>query len=83
MTELYEKGLRLKEQTEQLKKFSRDLKILSDNVLTLTKETEVLSAKTKLHDQMGAGIIAMRQILQQEQVSQEAADSLLLFQKAK
>ena len=82
VTELYEKGLRLKEQTEQLKKFSRDLKILSDNVLTLTKETEVLSAKTKLHDQMGAGIIAMRQILQQEQVSQEAADSLLLFQKA-
>ena len=82
VTELYEKGLRLKEQTEQLRKFSRDLKVLSDNVRTLTKETEVLSAKTRLHDQMGAGIIAMRQILQQEQVSQEAADSLLLFQKA-
>ncbi len=82
VTELYEKGLRLKEQTQQLRKFSRDLKVLSDNVRTLTKETEVLSAKTRLHDQMGAGIIAMRQILQQEQVSQEAADSLLLFQKA-
>ncbi len=47
VTELYEKGLRLKEQTEQLKKFSRDLKILSDNVLTLTKETEVLSDKNQ------------------------------------
>lgn len=82
VTELYEKGQKLREQTAQLKKFSRDLKVLSDNVLTLTKEAEVLSAKTRLHDQMGAGIIAMRQILQQDQVSREAADSLLLFQKA-
>ena len=82
VTELYEKGQKLKEQTKQLEKFARDLKILSDNVLALTKETEILSAKTKLHDQMGAGIIAMRQIIRQEQVSQEAADSLQLFQKA-
>lgn len=80
VTELYEKGLKLKEQTKQLETFARDLKILSDNVLTLTKETEVLSAKTKLHDQMGAGLIAVRQILRQEQ--EEAADSLCLFQKA-
>lgn len=82
VTELYEEGQKLKEQTKQLEKFARDLKILSDNVLALTKETEILSAKTKLHDQMGAGIIAMRQIIRQEQVSQEAADSLQLFQKA-
>lgn len=82
VTELYEKSLKLKEQTKQLEKFARDLKILSDNVLALTKETEILSAKTKLHDQMGAGITAMRQILRQEQISQETADSLLLFQKA-
>lgn len=82
VTELYEKGLKLKGQTKQLERFACDLKVLSDNVLTLTKETEVLSAKTKLHDQMGAGIIAIRQILRQGQVSQEAAESIRLFQKA-
>lgn len=82
VTELYEKSLKLKEQTKQLERFACDLKVLSDNVLTLTKETEVLSAKTKLHDQMGAGIIAIRQILRQGQVSQEAAESIRLFQKA-
>ena len=82
VTELYEKGLKLKEQTKQLERFACDLKVLSDNVLTLTKETEVLSAKTKLHDQMGAGIIAIRQILRQDYVSQEAAESIRLFQKA-
>lgn len=37
VTELYEKGQKLKEQTKQLEKFARDLKILSDNVLALNK----------------------------------------------
>lgn len=82
VTELYEKGQKLKEQTRQLEAFSRDLKALSDNALTLARETEVLSAKTKLHDQMGAGITAMRQILLQEQAPPDAGESLRLFQKA-
>ena len=40
VTELYEKNLKLKEQTIQLEKISRDLKVLSDNVSTMTKEKE-------------------------------------------
>ena len=82
VTELYEKNLKIKEQTAQLKKISRDLKILSDNVLAMTKEKELLAAKTRLHDRMSAGIIAMRQILQQEKMTEETADAVRLFQKA-
>ena len=82
VTELYEKNLKLKEQTKQLEKISRDLRLLSDNVLTLTKEKELLAAKTRLHDQMSAGIIAMRRILQQEQMTEETAGAVRLFQKA-
>lgn len=82
VTELYKKNLKLKEQTRQLEKISRDLKILSDNVSTMTKEKELLAAKTRLHDQMSAGIIAMRRILQQEQTTEETADAVRLFQKA-
>ena len=82
VTELYKKNLKLKEQTGQLEKISRDLKILSDNVSTMTKEKELLAAKTRLHDQMSAGIIAMRRILQQEQMTEETADAVRLFQKA-
>ncbi|MGN1132624.1 MAG: sensor histidine kinase, partial [Ruminococcus sp.] len=70
------------EQTEQLKKISRDLKVLSDNVSTMTKEKELLTAKTRLHDRMSAGIIAMRRILQQDQTTEEAVDAVSLFQKA-
>ena len=82
VTELYEKHLKLKEQTRQLEKISRDLKVLSDNVITMTKEKELLSAKTRLHDQMSAGIIAIRQILQQEKMTEETAGAVRMFQKA-
>lgn len=82
VTELYEKNLKLKEQTVQLKKISRNLKVLSDNVLTMTKEKELLAAKTRLHDRMSAGIIAIRQILKQEQTTEETSDAVSLFQKS-
>lgn len=82
VTALYEKGLKLKEQTKKLESFALDLKTLSDNVQTLTKESEILAAKTKLHDQMGAGIVAIRQLLRQDPPPQDAEESLRLFQKA-
>ena len=50
---------------EKLPEISRELRYLSDNVLILTREREVLAAKTKLHDQMGAGLTAIRQNLLQ------------------
>ena len=81
MTELYHKKLELKEQIKQLNAISRELKRLSDNVLILTREKEVLSAKTKLHDYMGAGLIAMRQILRHNQ-TEEAANAIELLRQA-
>ena len=82
VTELYEKNLKLKEQTVQLEKISRDLKVLSDNVSTMTKEKELLTAKTRLHDRMSSGILAMRKILQHEQATEKIVDAVNLFQKA-
>lgn len=81
MTELYHKKLEMKEQIKQLNAISRELKLLSDNVLILTREKEVLSAKTKLHDYMGAGLIAMRQILRHNQ-TEEAANAIELLRQA-
>lgn len=82
VTELYEKNLELQQQTKQLKKISHDLKQLSDNVHKLTKERGVLAAKTKLHDQMGAGLIAIRQILRQNTTSKENANAVTQFRRA-
>ena len=63
LTEQYDRELELKKQTKELKEISRKLKRLSDNALILTREKEVLAAKTKLHDQMGAGLTAVRRVL--------------------
>ena len=81
ITELYHKNLELKAQIKRLNAISRELKWLSDNVLILTREKEVLSAKTKLHDYMGAGLIAMRQILRHNQ-TEEAANAIELLRQA-
>ena len=66
VTKQYHEKINLTRQTEKLKEISRELRYLSDNVLILTREREVLAAKTKLHDQMGAGLTAIRQSLAQE-----------------
>lgn len=63
LTEQYERELELKKQMKELEEISRRLRHLSDNVLILTREKEVLAGKTKLHDQMGAGLTAVRQLL--------------------
>ena len=81
ITELYNKNLELKAQIKQLNAISCELKWLSDNALILTREKEVLSAKTKLHDDMGAGLIAIRHILNNNQ-TEEAANAVEVFRRA-
>ena len=81
ITELYNKNLELKAQIKQLNAISRELKWLSDNALILTREKEVLSAKTKLHDDMGAGLIAIRHILHRNRAEEEA-NAMDLFRQA-
>lgn len=78
VTELYHKNIELKAQIKRLKAISLELKWLSDNALILTREKEVLAAKTKLHDDMGAGLIAIRHILNHNQ-TEEAANAIELF----
>ena len=81
ITELYNKNLELKAQIKQLNAISCELKWLSDNALILTREKEVLSAKTKLHDDMGAGLIAIRHILHHNRTEEEA-NAMDLFRQA-
>lgn len=82
VTGLYEKNLELRRQTEQLKLISRELKKLSENVLELTRESEILAAKTRLHDRIGAGLIAIRQTLLGTRTAEEGAKALQAFRNA-
>lgn len=81
ITEQYYKELELKKQTEELKEVSRRLRRLSDNVIILSKEKEVLAAKTKLHDRMGAGLTALRQLLTR-QSGEGAENAVKLLRQA-
>ena len=76
VTELYEKRQKLQRQSRELKKMYRELKILSANVLEMTREEEILNLKSRLHDQMNMGVAAIRQILRQNTTSEENAAAI-------
>ena len=82
VTELYEKRQKLQRQLRELKKMYRELKILSANVLEMTREEEILNLKSRLHDQMNMGVAAIRQILRQNTTSEENAAAIAQFRRA-
>ena len=82
VTELYEKRQELLAQTEELRQMSRQLKELSDHVQEMTREKEILTFKTRLHDQMGYGLAAVRQCLVQEKTPDEGDTALHQLEKA-
>lgn len=82
VTELYEKRRELQHQSEELKKMYRQLKVLSGNVLEMTREQEILNLKSRLHDQMNMGVAAIRQILRQDNTSEENAAAVAQFRRA-
>lgn len=82
VTELYEKNLELHRQTAQLQKIAEELRQLSANAQTLAEERETLVAKSKLHDLMGSGLLAIRQILRQKTTSEENTAAVAQFRRA-
>ena len=82
VTELYEKNVELHRQTAQLQKIAQELKQLSDNAQTLAQERENLIAKSRLHDLMGSGLLAIRQILRQKTTSAKNAAAVRQFRRA-
>lgn len=63
VTELHNQERELELQSEEIMKNRESLKELSDNLLELMKEKEILEAKTNLHNQMGSALISSRQAL--------------------
>lgn len=80
LTEQYQRNLELNEQTKQLKEIAGNLRRLSDNAKILIREKEVLAAKTKLHDQMGSALLAVRKLINNKEPDEEKAVLHLLHQ---
>ena len=65
MTELHVNRVALQEENAQLRRVQADLQVLSANVVTVTREEEILNTKMRVHDEMGRCLIAAQKYLQE------------------
>lgn len=65
VTELHENRMELQEETAQLRHVQADLKKLSANIVTVTREEEILNTKMRVHDEMGRCLIAAQKYLRE------------------
>ena len=63
VTELHENRVELQEETEQLRRVQSDLKVLAANIMTVTREEEILNTKMRVHDEMGKCLVAAQKYL--------------------
>ncbi len=77
VTELHENRVALQEENAQLRRVQSDLQVLSSNVVTVTREEEILNTKMRVHDEMGRCLIAAQKYLQ-EGSSESIPDSVAI-----
>jgi hypothetical protein len=65
VTELHETRVELQEENAQLRRVQSDLQALSANVVTVTREEEILNTKMRVHDEMGRCLIVAQKYLQE------------------
>ncbi len=63
VTDLQNNRVELTEETEQLRRAQAELKKLSANVVTITREEEILNTKMRVHDEMGRCLVEAQKYL--------------------
>lgn len=76
VTEIYLKKEELKKDNKRLEKMVQQMRKMSEKVLTVTYEEEVLALKMKVHDQMGRSLIATKPFLEKN-ASLENVDTMI------
>lgn len=69
VTDLQRNRVELTEENNQLRRTQAELKKLSANVVTVTREEEILNTKMRVHDEMGKSLLATQQYLKDDTVS--------------
>ena len=72
VSELYRNKVLLKEENQKLQEMSVAMKELSKNVITLTREEEMLSMKMRVHDNLGYSVLAAQRMLLRESEADRA-----------
>jgi len=68
VTDLHKNRVELIQENEQLRKVQKDLQRLSANVVTITREEEILNAKMRIHDEMGRCLVAAQKYLEEDSI---------------
>lgn len=71
VTELYRKTKELEENNRALVEYGRRLRRLSADILTVTREEEMLKMKMRIHDDIGRSVISTRLFLQGDRPIEE------------
>ncbi|MBQ3215681.1 MAG: hypothetical protein IJB11_06160 [Oscillospiraceae bacterium] len=66
VTDLHKTRVALTEENKQLRHVQTELQRLSTNVVTVTREEEVLNTKMRVHDEMGRCLMAARKYLRED-----------------
>ena len=66
VTDLQQNRVELTEENNQLRRTQAELKKLSANVVTVTREEEILNTKMRVHDEMGKSLLATQQYLKDD-----------------
>lgn len=64
VTELYQKTRELEENNRALAEYGQRLRRLSADIITVTREEEILKMKMRIHDDIGRSVISTRLFLQ-------------------
>ena len=82
VTELHENRVALQEENAQLRRVQTDLQVLSANVVTVTREEEILNTKMRVHDEMGRCLVEARKYLSEDCTDSIPDDVISAWQKA-
>lgn len=63
VTQICETGQALERENERLREVADSLKELSQNILTITREEEILAMKMRVHDELGYNVLATHRLL--------------------
>ena len=66
VTDLHKSRVALQNENDRLRRVQEELKRLSANVVTVTREEEILNTKMRIHDEMGRCLVAAQKYLKED-----------------
>ncbi|MBQ8605679.1 MAG: hypothetical protein IJ408_02990 [Clostridia bacterium] len=82
VTELHDIRVQLQEENAHLRRVQEDLKRLSANIVTITREEEILNTKMRVHDEMGRCLVEARKYLRDNCNESISDDVISAWQRA-